>query len=331
MGERHSPRHWHDGSTRPPAANRNRPRTNHRHRLARRPRRHHRCADRAPSCRRPAPGTRQAAQLAVPSRLDHVPDRPGRATGPDRGRRLGGARHQRGRCPGRDSRTHAPSPSSAAGGSGGRRSSDRRDPGRRLHRPRRPRDRPRTRRHLGPHPQRPKRTPRPHHPHRHRHHHTHRHHHRTPNRPPQRPNPHPPPHTPHHRHRRTQPLNPDGTILITGGTGTIGTLLARHLAEHHGARHLLLASRSGPNAPTAADLQHQLGDRVTITACDTSDPDALAALLATIPAEHPLTAVIHTAGTLDDALTTDLTPTTSTGSSPPKPTPPGTCTNSPAT
>ncbi|QFG24793.1 type I polyketide synthase [Actinomadura sp. WMMB 499] len=105
-------------------------------------------------------------------------------------------------------------------------------------------------------------------------------------------------------------LNAKGTVLITGGTGTLGMLLARHLADRdrHGVEHLLLASRSGPDAPGAADLQDELGDRVTITACDTSDPDALAALLAAVPAEHPLTAVVHAAGTLDDALTTDLTP-----------------------
>ncbi|WP_316527789.1 SDR family NAD(P)-dependent oxidoreductase [Kitasatospora brasiliensis] len=106
------------------------------------------------------------------------------------------------------------------------------------------------------------------------------------------------------------PLNPDGTILITGGTGTLATLTARHLITHHGARHLHLASRQGPNTPGAAELTAELttlGAHTTITATDTTDPHALAALLTTIPDQHPLTAVIHTAGTLDDAVVTDLT------------------------
>ncbi|MFI9052887.1 SDR family NAD(P)-dependent oxidoreductase, partial [Streptomyces sp. NPDC053427] len=106
-------------------------------------------------------------------------------------------------------------------------------------------------------------------------------------------------------------LNPDGTVLITGGTGTLGSLVARHLADHHGARHLLLASRRGTDAPGAPELEAELtahGAKVTIAACDTSDRQALADLLATIPTEHPLTAVIHTAGALDDATITTLTP-----------------------
>ncbi|HWM22692.1 MAG TPA: acyltransferase domain-containing protein, partial [Ilumatobacteraceae bacterium] len=37
--------------------------------------------------------------------------------------------------------------------------------------------------------------------------------------------------------------NPDGLVLITGGTGGLGTALARHLVERHGMRHLLLVSR----------------------------------------------------------------------------------------
>ncbi|RKS68195.1 polyketide synthase 12/candicidin polyketide synthase FscB [Actinomadura pelletieri DSM 43383] len=106
-------------------------------------------------------------------------------------------------------------------------------------------------------------------------------------------------------------FDPDGTVLITGGTGTLGGLLARHLVTTHGARHLLLTSRRGPDAPGATDLQHQLEDlgvHVTITACDAADHDALAKLLDTIPSEHPLTAVVHTAGVLDDATITTLTP-----------------------
>ncbi|RKS68200.1 acyl transferase domain-containing protein [Actinomadura pelletieri DSM 43383] len=107
------------------------------------------------------------------------------------------------------------------------------------------------------------------------------------------------------------PFDPDGTVLITGGTGTLGALVVRHLVTTHGARHLLLVSRRGLDAPGATDLQRQLEDlgaHVTITACDAADQDALAKLLDTIPAEHPLTAVVHTAGVLDDATITSLTP-----------------------
>ncbi|WP_190019441.1 acyltransferase domain-containing protein, partial [Streptomyces lucensis] len=94
------------------------------------------------------------------------------------------------------------------------------------------------------------------------------------------------------------PLDPDGTVLVTGGTGTLGAITARHLITRHGAHHLLLTSRRGPNAPGATQLHQELtrlGAHITITASDTSDPHQLAHLLASIPAEHPLTAVIHTA------------------------------------
>ena len=111
--------------------------------------------------------------------------------------------------------------------------------------------------------------------------------------------------------RIPQPLNPGGTVLITGGTGTLGTLFARHLVTAHGVRRLLLTSRSGPDAPGAAELVADLaglGAQATVAACDAADRGALAGLLDTIPAEHPLTAVIHTAGVLDDTVTTALTP-----------------------
>ncbi|MCQ8195560.1 type I polyketide synthase, partial [Streptomyces sp. RCU064] len=107
------------------------------------------------------------------------------------------------------------------------------------------------------------------------------------------------------------PLGPEGTVLITGGTGTLGALTARHLISRHGARHLLLTSRQGLDAPGAAELTTELtelGAHVRITACDTADRGQLTALLAEIPADHPLTAVIHTAGTLDDGILTALTP-----------------------
>ncbi|MFF5197949.1 SDR family NAD(P)-dependent oxidoreductase, partial [Streptomyces anthocyanicus] len=101
-----------------------------------------------------------------------------------------------------------------------------------------------------------------------------------------------------------------GTVLITGATGALGTVLARHLVTQHGTRHLLLLSRRGTNAPGAQELQQELtalGATVTITACDAADRHALTSVLDDIPAEHPLTAVVHTAGVLDDGLLSSLT------------------------
>ncbi|MER6129760.1 type I polyketide synthase [Streptomyces sp. NPDC001795] len=118
--------------------------------------------------------------------------------------------------------------------------------------------------------------------------------------------------------RRLVPARPSGpsdapewncageTVLITGGTGALGARVARRLAER-GARHLLLVGRRGPDAEGAESLRAELaaaGPKVTLAACDTADPDALAALLT----EHPVDAVVHAAGVLDDGLLESLTP-----------------------
>ncbi|MGA6161221.1 SDR family NAD(P)-dependent oxidoreductase [Amycolatopsis magusensis] len=103
---------------------------------------------------------------------------------------------------------------------------------------------------------------------------------------------------PEHRHA----FDPDATVLITGGTGALGGLLARHLLAHHGVRRLVLTSRRGPDAPGAAELA-ALGAEVV--ACDVSVREDLARLLAEI---GPVGAVVHAAGVLDDGILTALTP-----------------------
>jgi mycoketide-CoA synthase len=102
-----------------------------------------------------------------------------------------------------------------------------------------------------------------------------------------------------------------GTVLITGGTGMAGSALARHVVVNHGVRQLLLVSRRGPDAPGAAELVAELsaaGAQVSVVACDAADRAALAKVLSDIAVQHPLSAVIHAAGVLDDAVVTSLTP-----------------------
>uniref|UniRef100_UPI0021AD83B9 type I polyketide synthase n=1 Tax=Amycolatopsis balhimycina TaxID=208443 RepID=UPI0021AD83B9 len=100
-----------------------------------------------------------------------------------------------------------------------------------------------------------------------------------------------------------------GTVLITGGTGMLGAVVARHLARVHGVRGFLLASRRGPAAEGAGALAAELGGlgaRVDVVACDTADRAQVAALLARVPADAPLTGVVHAAGVLDDGVVTAL-------------------------
>ena len=108
-----------------------------------------------------------------------------------------------------------------------------------------------------------------------------------------------------------RPLDPEATVLISGGTGGLGALVARHLVSAHGARRLLLVSRRGVEAEGAAELGAELvelGAEVEIAACDVADRDQLAALLESIPAERRLGAVVHAAGVIEDGTLESLSP-----------------------
>ena len=111
------------------------------------------------------------------------------------------------------------------------------------------------------------------------------------------------------RRRRT---DPDRAVLITGGTGALGRLVARHLVDAHGVRHLVLVSRRGETAPGAAELREELtgaGARVSVAAADLTDRAAVRELIDKVTTERPpLGAVLHAAGLLDDGVLESLTP-----------------------
>ncbi|GHB61361.1 hypothetical protein GCM10010306_063810 [Streptomyces umbrinus] len=101
------------------------------------------------------------------------------------------------------------------------------------------------------------------------------------------------------------PWNADGTVLIIGAAGAAGAaggpgaLLARHLVTEHGVRHLLLAGHDGTAAGEVVALAGELADlgaEVRVEECDLTDREAVAALLATVGDDHPLTGVVHAVG-----------------------------------
>ncbi|MFC8046437.1 type I polyketide synthase [Nocardia sp. NPDC057353] len=107
------------------------------------------------------------------------------------------------------------------------------------------------------------------------------------------------------------PWNPEGTVLVTGAFGGVGAAITRHLVTAHGVRHLLLLGRRGTTTPGAPELIADLeaaGATVRVRATDLADRSDITAALADIPPAHPLTAVVHAAGVVDDALFADLTP-----------------------
>ncbi|MGW2119089.1 type I polyketide synthase, partial [Streptomyces zhihengii] len=101
--------------------------------------------------------------------------------------------------------------------------------------------------------------------------------------------------------------SPSGTVLVTGGTGALGAEVARWLAGR-GVPHLVLTSRGGVAPEGLVEELTALGAQVTVAACDVADRDALAAVIAAVPAEWPLTGVVHAAGVLDDGMLDGLSP-----------------------
>ncbi|MBJ8338371.1 SDR family NAD(P)-dependent oxidoreductase [Antrihabitans sp. YC3-6] len=101
----------------------------------------------------------------------------------------------------------------------------------------------------------------------------------------------------------------EGTVLITGGAGALGIVVARHLVSECGIRHVVMAGRRGGAVAGAAEVSTELaelGATVRWVACDVAERDSVAALVSGIDPAHPLTAVVHAAGVLDDGMLASL-------------------------
>ncbi|RKT55372.1 acyl transferase domain-containing protein [Saccharothrix australiensis] len=107
----------------------------------------------------------------------------------------------------------------------------------------------------------------------------------------------------------TVPRRPDpaGSVLVTGGTGALGAAVAEHFVTAHGVRSVVVAARRATGAEELRGRLEAAGARVTLVACDVGDREQVRDLLAAVPADAPLTAVVHAAGVVSDAVvsTTD--------------------------
>ncbi|MEU5950575.1 type I polyketide synthase, partial [Micromonospora sp. NPDC047465] len=102
----------------------------------------------------------------------------------------------------------------------------------------------------------------------------------------------------------------EGTVLVTGGTGALGALVAEHLVAAYGVRSLVLVSRQGPGASGAGALVERLsglGASARVVACDVTDREQVAGLVAEVTSAGRLAGVVHTAGVLDDGVVEGLT------------------------
>ncbi|MGF1604609.1 MAG: SDR family NAD(P)-dependent oxidoreductase [Thermosynechococcaceae cyanobacterium] len=94
-----------------------------------------------------------------------------------------------------------------------------------------------------------------------------------------------------------------GTVLITGGLGDLGLLVAQWLIDQ-GAKHLILVGRSGVTEKVRSQVQalKVSSAMVETVQADVADTEAMAQVFKQIPANYPLLGVVHAAGVLDDGV-----------------------------
>ncbi|KAB8070012.1 KR domain-containing protein [Aspergillus leporis] len=109
--------------------------------------------------------------------------------------------------------------------------------------------------------------------------------------------------------RGTMPvaLKPDASYLIVGGLGGIGRRICEWMVDH-GARHLLILSRSGRTDPFVTGLQER-ACVVRIYSCDVADESQLHAVLQQCHEDNmpPIRGIIQAAMVLKDALVSQMT------------------------
>ncbi|KAI1418633.1 ketoacyl-synt-domain-containing protein [Hypoxylon sp. FL1857] len=104
-------------------------------------------------------------------------------------------------------------------------------------------------------------------------------------------------------------LNSNGTHIIIGGTGGLGRSMGRWMVEH-GARHVVLLSRSGGNPNELQELLRDTRDKanIVVKVCDiASEEDAHRFVRECIETLPPICGVVHAAMMLHDGLMEDMT------------------------